>query len=364
MAKIHAAPRLWLRILLWVLGLLLAAALLYVAYVLLSYSRIPDRQVLTPAGTATAASVTTGQAYTAVTQNLGFGAYTPQFTMFMDGGTGSWAESPESVRACITQGADTVQRLDPDFILFQEVDTNSTRSYHINELTLLEQRLGSGWNHVAAVNYHSAFLLYPLYQPHGASNSDIVTFSRYAVTAAVRRSLPISTGLSKLLDLDRCYTVSRVPVENGRELVLYNVHLSAYGGSEAIRTAQMTMLFEDMAAEYAAGNYCVCGGDFNHDFTGTSTADLNGGESVEFGWAQPFPAELLPAGLHRCTAYTDPAVPTCRNCDVPYEPGNFTIIVDGFIVSDNVTVQAVENISTGFAYSDHNPVRLQFCLAE
>ena len=89
MAKIHAAPRLWLRILLWVLGLLLAAVLLYVAYVLLSYSRIPDRQVLTPTGTATAASVTTGQAYTAVTQNLGFGAYTPQFTMFMDGGTGS-----------------------------------------------------------------------------------------------------------------------------------------------------------------------------------------------------------------------------------------------------------------------------------
>ena len=152
MAKIHATPRLWLRILLWVLGLLLAAALLYVAYVLLSYSRIPDRQVLTPAGTATAASVTTGQAYAAVTQSLGFGAYTPQFTMFMDGGTGSWAESPESVRTCITQGADTVQGLDPDFILFQEVDTNSTRSYHINELTLLEQRLGRGWNRVAAVN--------------------------------------------------------------------------------------------------------------------------------------------------------------------------------------------------------------------
>lgn len=310
MAKIHAAPRLWLRILLWVLGLLLAAALLYVAYVLLSYSRIPDRQVLTPAGTATAASVTTGQAYTAVTQNLGLRRlHAAVYHVHGRAAPGSWAESPESVRACITQGADTVQRLDPDFILFQEVDTNSTRSYHINELTLLEQRLGSGWNHVAAVNYHSVFLLYPLYQPHGASNSDIVTFSRYAVTAAVRRSLPISTGLSKLLDLDRCYTVSRVPVENGRELVLYNVHLSAYGGSEAIRTAQMTMLFEDMAAEYAAGNYCVCGGDFNHDFTGTSTADLNGGESVEFGWAQPFPAELLPRPA--CAAARRTPTPPC-----------------------------------------------------
>ena len=42
--------------------------------------------------------------------------------------------------------------------------------------------------------------------------------------------------------------------------------------------------------------------------------------------------------------------------------GNFTIIVDGFIVSDNVTVTSLENVVTGFVYSDHNPVVMKFKL--
>ena len=115
--------------------------------------------------------------------------------------------------------------------------------------------------------------------------------------------------------------------------------------------------------EYRAGNYCVCGGDFNHDFTGDSTQRLNGGETAEFGWAQPFPIDMLPKGLIRCTDYTcGEQRPTCRNCDIPYEEGNFTIIVDGFIVSDNVTVTYLENVQTGFTYSDHNPVVMRFTL--
>jgi hypothetical protein len=118
-----------------------------------------------------------------------------------------------------------------------------------------------------------------------------------------------------------------------------------------------------MQAEYEKGNYVVCGGDFNHDFTGESTKLLNGA-TVDFGWAQPFPTEQLPAGLSRCINYTSPLVPTCRNCDIPYEEGNFTIIVDGFLVSDNVTCNTVENVQTHFAYSDHNPVLLQFELKE
>ena len=120
------------------------------------------------------------------------------------------------------------------------------------------------------------------------------------------------------------------------------------------------MLLEDMKAEYDQGNYCVAGGDFNHDFTGDSSQKLNGAEA-DFGWAQPFPAELLPQGISRATNYNT-YNPTCRNCDIPYQEGNFTIIVDGFLVSENVGVNWVENVDTDFSYSDHNPVRMQFWL--
>ena len=332
----------------------------YLGYVIFSYNRIADNQTLTPIKNGSNTSLSLNTSYTAVIQNLGFGAYTQDFTFFMDGGTQSWAESKESVIECINKGADTVAKYNPDFILFQEIDFDSTRSYHTNQRVILQNHF-ENYSSVFAINYHSAFLAYPFTQPHGASNSGLLSLSKFDVTSAKRRSLPISESFSKFLDLDRCYSVSRISVENGKELLLYNVHLSAYGSSEEIRTAQMTMLFNDIRTEYEKGNYIVCGGDFNHDFTGDSTQKLNGGQKVEFGWAQPFPDKLLPECIIKCTNY-DKLIPTCRNCDIPYKKGNFTLIVDGFLISQNIEAVKIENVDTQFTYSDHNPVVLKFML--
>ena len=331
----------------------------YVLYLVLDYSRIEDRTPLEVSGGATEA-MRIGESYTALTYNVGFGAYTPDFTFFMDGGTESRAKSRDSVLSVMGGILGLSKDEDADLYLFQEVDEDADRSHHVNERALLSGGFPS-FDAVFALNYHSSYLFYPLTEPHGASDAGLLTLSRYRVTSSLRRSLPISTSVSKFLDLDRCYSVSRIPVEGGRELVVYNVHTSAYGGSDEIRTAQMTMLLSDMAAEYAAGNYCIAGGDFNHDLTGDSTLLFNG-EASDYGWAQPFPAELLPEGIRRAVSYTGDPVPTCRNCDVPVGEGCMTLIVDGYLVSDNVAVESVENLDIGFRYSDHNPVRLVFTL--
>lgn len=351
-----------LKLLTSVISFVLIVAVVYVCYVFFSYSRIEDNKSLAVSGAGNAETLKSGKEYTVATRNLGFGAYTADFTFFMDGGKESWARSAESVKNCIENATKETVACDPDFILFQEVDTNSTRSYHIDERQMITSAL-SEYSGVFAENYHSAFLMYPLTQPHGSSNSGMLTLSKYKVSSALRRSLPISESFSKFLDLDRCYSVSRIPVENGKELVLINVHLSAYGGSDEIRKAQMTMLFNEIKDDYEKGNYVVCGGDYNHDFTGTSTQKLNGGETVDFGWAQPFPDDLLPDCIVRADNYTDGKTePTCRDCDIPYKEGNFTIIVDGFLVSKNVEITYLENVQTGFAYSDHNPVVMKFLL--
>ena len=352
-----------IRISLALLLVILIVVSSYLAYVILTYDRIEDNLALQPEGEGISDALKLGTEYTIVTQNLGFGAYTRDFTFFMDGGKESRAESKDSVINCINAGIDTVMGFNPDFILFQEVDLGSTRSYHVNQYDILSSSFNT-YSRVKAVNYDSAYLMYPILEPHGASYSSMATFSKYNITSSLRRSFPISTSLSKFLDLDRCYSVSRIAVEGGKELVIYNVHSSAYGGSDEIRTAQMTMLMNDMKAEYDKGNYVVCGGDFNHDFTGDSTQKLNGGMgTLDFGWAQPFPEELIPEGFSRAISYKNGECnPTCRDCDVPYEEGNFTIIVDGFIISDNVKCVEVENIVTGFEYSDHNPVVLKFIL--
>ena len=246
------------------LGIIVLVVGGYVIYVVASYSRIEDNLALTPENSSGGA-VRTGEEYTVVTQNLGFGAYTADFTFFMDGGKDSRAKSAESVRDCMAKAYDEIKGYSPDFVFLQEVDTDSTRSHHVNERAAFDEKFAD-YSKVFAVNYHSAYLMYPLHEPHGKSNSGILTFSKNGFSSALRRSLPIADDMKKLLDLDRCYSVSRIPTENGKEFLLYNVHTSAYGGSDEIRAAQMTMLFSDMQAEYANGNYCVAGGDFNHDF--------------------------------------------------------------------------------------------------
>lgn len=55
-------------------------------------------------------------------------------------------------------------------------------------------------------------------------------------------------------------------------------------------------------------------------------------------------------------------VPTNRAAEMPYKPGvNYTVMIDGFIVSDNVMATVV-NLDAEFLYSDHNPVLLTFSL--
>ena len=343
-----------------ILGVFLVVVIGYVAYVFGTYSRIEDMQTL-PVEKESSLQPEKGKEYTAVSYNIGFGAYTPDFTFFMDEGTQSRAASKESVISCVEGAAETAASYAPELVFFQEVDTNSTRSYHVDQRDLIRKYF-DGYDSVFAVNYHSAYLMYPLLEPHGASNSGILTESAFTVDSALRRSLPIATSVKKLLDLDRCYSISRIPVEENVDLVVVNTHLSAYGTDAAQGNAQLEMLFEDLKKEYEAGNYVICAGDFNHDFTVTSRDDLNPGGGKTYSWCESFPDGLIPEGFYKCLDYSEGLTASTRYTNIPYSKESFTVILDGFIVSDNVECTYVQNMDTGFLYSDHNPVVMKFIL--
>jgi hypothetical protein len=55
-------------------------------------------------------------------------------------------------------------------------------------------------------------------------------------------------------------------------------------------------------------------------------------------------------------------VPSCRNADGPYHEGQYVLTIDGFLVSPNVDVTEANVVDTGFAYTDHNPVQMEFTL--
>lgn len=366
-------------------GILLGAVLVllvgYLIYLFASYHRIPDNQELkvetSAAQTSDLSSLHTDTEYSALTYNIGFGAYTPDFSFFMDGGKSSWAKSKESVLETIQGAGELAASKDPDFAMIEEVDLNSTRSYHVNEYNILKDCFPD-YYYVFAQNYDSAFLFYPFTQPHGSSKSGIGLFSRYPVTSALRRSFPVSTSFTKFFDLDRCYSISRVSVDNGKELVIFALHMSAYGNSDAIREGQIAMLAADMQKEYEAGNYVLCGGDFNHDLkasadeenpeTGKEDQSNSNSDREYESWAYPFPREELPEHFSFCLDQLSKEERSnlwnsARNADMEYIPGEtYTVTLDGFIISDNIECLSYENINTGYSYSDHDPVYVEFKL--
>ena len=180
--------------------------------------------------------------------NTGYAGLGEEADFFMDGGKSAWAKDEESVMAGICGMGEIINNVNPDFVLMQEVDVDGTRSYHVDELALMNQFV-KGYYYTYAQNYDSPFLFFPPWQPIGANKSGIVTYSRNGIADAMRRSLPISETFSKLVDLDRCYSIARIPMEEGKSLCLYNIHMSAYGSSDEIREGQLSMLYEDMEAD-------------------------------------------------------------------------------------------------------------------
>ena len=332
----------------------------YVAYVFIAFHRLGDYSLTAYGNVDKLAAV--GQEYTVVSYNVGFGAYEQDYDFFMDGGKKSWATSKEDLDANLKNITSLLKSRNADIYLIQEVDFDSTRTYHVDEREYFISAL-DGKSYTFAQNYDSPFLFYPIFEPHGASRSGIMTFSDFTITSAERKELPIETGLTKLLDLDRCYSKNRTAVENGKELVIYTFHLSAYTSDGTIANEQLKILLSDMQREYELGNYCVAGGDFNKDLLGDSSKYF-GENNEQYTWAQPIPSEIFEGLDITLVAPIDEAapVPSCRNADSPYHDGQYVITIDGFLHSPNILSLGASVIDTQFLYSDHNPVTLDFKL--
>lgn len=345
-----------------IISVLITAAAAYMGYVLLSYNRIENEMTIETGGVEKTTRAEIGREYTAVTWNLGFGAYSADYTFFMDGGEYSRAYSRQAVLDNINGAIRRLSDINADIILLQEIDINATRSWHVDEKALLESAFGT-YSSAFAVNYDSPYLLYPLLSPHGKSLSGLETFSSIKINSAARYCLPVEKSLYKLFDLDRCYTKSRLSVGGGGELVIYNIHLSAYTSDGTIATKQLEILTEDMRSEYRSGSYIICGGDFNKDLYGNSS-EIFGVKGEDFTWTQPIKAELIKDGIFLVdTLDVKNPVPSCRNPDIAYKKGeSFVVTVDGFIVSENVEITGSFVADLGFEFSDHNPVCISFRL--
>lgn len=346
-----------------ILGFILLLLLGYIVYLYVDYDRLPDNIALEPKQNSKE-KLPTEQTLRAMTFNIGYGAYTSDYTFFMDGGESTRAKDRKTVLENMEGIVETTENVDPTIAFFQEVDQDGDRSQHVDEVDFLQKSFAQK-SSVYGQNYDSSYLFYPFLEPIGQATSGLVTLSQSNILQATRYSLPIETNFNKFFDLDRAFTVSRIPVENQKELLAINVHLSAYTKDPVVQEQQMQKLFDIMETEYQKDNYVIVGGDYNHDLLGISPEIFATTEN-RHSWDQPFPEESLPENFHiPKDNLAEEKVPSTRKLDTFYEKGSsYVSLLDGFILSDNLTVEAVEVEDEEFINSDHNPVWLDFQLAD
>ena len=302
--------------------------------------------------------------FTVLSWNVGYCGLGKESDFFLDGGS---QVRPRS-EAIITKNLAGIQGFlserDPDFILLQEVDSDSKRSYHVDQLGAFREDMSM--TTLYALNYSCKYVPYP-WPPIGKVNSGLLTRSRYNVKDASRISLPCPFSWPvSMVNLKRCLLVTRIEVSESTgksdELVLVNLHLEAYDDGEG-RLAQAKQLREFLQDEYEKGHYVIAGGDWNQLFPDAEAAWPNTHKDL---WT---PGYLEEGELAEGWQYVwDASVPTCRLLNQPYDPSDTEntqyYVIDGFLVSPNLVVESVETLDEGFTYSDHNPVQLTLTLGD
>ncbi len=347
-----------LKMLAWIIGVFVFSGILIVAG-FLAYSAIMEYKPppvepgeITEAGCS---ALDTSLSFSLITWNIGYGGLGKEMDFFYDGGTRVRPDSNYFRQSCngilrFLKAHDSV-----DFFLLQEVDIHSKRSYYLDEIDWLSDGL-SGFCRVFATNYNCRFVPVPVSNPMGRVYSGMSIFSRFRVDSADRNSFDKHMPWpGRLFYMKRCFLTSRFFLPDDRQLVLVNIHNSAFDTGGILRKREMEMIRKFMIHEYKQGNYLVAGGDWNANPPGFRPEMIRTGDrikQVEFtdlneyfpGWTFAF----------------DPTAPTNRNVDTPYEHGvTPTTIIDFFLVSPNVEVIAAETFNTGFSWSDHQPVYLR-----
>lgn len=296
-----------------------------------------------------------------LTWNMGYGALDERQDCYWDGGTGVDGESKEVVLKNIDAMRNKIKEINPDIFMVQEIDRDSKRSYYVDELASLEETFpNETYENSFARNFKAGCVPLPLYNMTGKVDAGIATFSKFDMSESTRIQLPIPFSWPmKLFNLKRCLLVNRLPIQGSdKELVIVNLHLEAYDDGEG-KAKQLAKLMDLLKEDYDKGNYVIAGGDFNQTFSTTNYQKypkLN-------DWVCPvIEAENYPS----FTFKMDDTYPTCRSLYKPYynsdKEHHQYYMIDGFIASNNITINNLETINLGFKNTDHNPVSMSITL--
>jgi endonuclease/exonuclease/phosphatase family metal-dependent hydrolase len=317
-------------------------------------------------------AVLTDSNLTLVSWNLGYGGDGAESTFFYDNGGfltsgGLMVRPTEALSRKNLKGmTDLVESFPADFYLFQEADVDSHRSYNIDQIATISSKLPEYANSFA-LNYNAQRVPLPVFEPWnaiGKTYGGLATISKYKPTEATRLQLPGKFDWPiRIFQLDRCLGVTRFKTAWNKELVLVNVHNSAYDKDGVMKKGEMAFLKDLLLKEYAKGNYIICGGDWNQrppNTTVMSFAPQQAGDDKDGEEGNTIADDFMPEGW--LWAY-DSTIPTNRSLVTPYNKKTSKVnLIDFFLLSPNVVLKEVHGMDNEFSFSDHQPVNIKVLL--
>lgn len=99
------------------------------------------------------------ESFDIMTLNIGYAGLGEEMDFFMDGGEGVNPESEERVRTNLEGIEKTLNLASPDFYFLQEIDKDSSRSYHIDETEYIKKEYAS---RAYAQNFVCKWVPYPV----------------------------------------------------------------------------------------------------------------------------------------------------------------------------------------------------------
>ena len=291
--------------------------------------------------------------------NIGYCGLSDDMDFFYDGGK-QVRTSKKNVLENYEFVKSTLKNNDSlDFILLQEVDIRSKRSYYINELDSFNKILPDFKSYLGK-NYDVKFVPSPITKPLGRVKSGLLSFSKFNPKSVVRYSFPGNYSWPvSLFMLDRCFLVKRFTTSNQKELIVINTHNSAYDDG-SLKKQQMEYLKDLLISEYKKGNYIIVGGDWNQNPPDVDYSDIRENSPAKRFVLNPIDANYLPG---EWTWFYDPETPTNRYLNAPYVKGKtITPIIDFYLMSPNIKSETIKTLNFNFTHTDHQPVTAKIML--
>jgi endonuclease/exonuclease/phosphatase family metal-dependent hydrolase len=291
--------------------------------------------------------------YSVLSWNIGYAGLGANMDFFYDGGN-KMRDSKGNTLNNLTEIGNFLKSNDSlNFILLQEVDISSHRSYSINEKDYINSMLPD-YSSFFGINYRVNFIPVPLKNPMGKVCSGIVCYSKHESQLVTRFSYPGSFNWPKRLFMPkRCFLESRFDLSNGQQFILINTHNTAFDDG-SLRYAEVNYLQEHVMKEFRNGNYILIGGDWNQipvRFKPNFTLPFDTLSNCYF------PKNFL---IDWNISYLD-TIPTNRQLQSCYIVGKtLTTVIDYFISSPNIEIISKQVVDLKFKNTDHQPVILTF----